>query len=150
MENGVVIATVPAPPRKVPDRRDFKVLLEQEYEVAMANLPRAAWEPWSKMKTEKLSALRRLAKDQDRRPREDPQWAHLATKDEAICSKWDEIEEYLSQLVGVSPGIQGFRSNQIVAAMRGADEWKTNQAKGVSVDPVQGGGKPARRSVFRR
>ena len=146
----VGVTTTPAPPRKAPDRRDFKVLLEEEYEVAMANLPRAAWEPWSKIKTEKISALIRLATDQEQRPRTEPQFAALVPLDEAICSRWDEVEFYLQTLMKVSPGVQALRSNQLVAAFRGADEWKTNQAKGIAVEPAQGGEKRARRGVFSR
>jgi hypothetical protein len=150
-QNGIAVAvSTPAPPRKAPDRRDFKVLLDEEYEVAMSNLPRAAWEPFSKIKAEMLDTLQYLAHRQDRQ--EDlglvEPWPRVVQKTLQAC---DAIKAYLDQLVKVSPGVQALRSNQLVAAFRGADEWKTNQAKGIQVDPAQGGGeKRARRGVFSR
>ena len=141
--NGAVVA-IPAPPKKALDRRDFLTLLNREYDVAMSNLPRPAWEPFSGIKAEMLSALTRLADYDSPGPAEDLVWQKALT-----C--WEQVKTYLDQLIQVSPGVQALRSNQIVAALRGADEWQNKNSKGIVAEQPQGGGKRGKRGgVFSR
>lgn len=122
----------PAPPKRPMDRRDFLTLLEQSYTKPLANLPRSAWEPVAALGAEFKASLQRIANHDT--PEE------LLHVEETCLIKWDQVKRYLEELVEVSPAVGSLRSNQIVAAMRGADELQNKPSSEITVGGNQGGG----------
>lgn len=142
LENHVsVVQPVAAKPRV--NLKDFMVLLNEEYDVALANLPKAAWEPLAALKAEVLSSLKRLAD----KPDEDGQALLIVRK--RTYQKWDIVKSYLDQLVKVSPGVQALRSEQLVAGMRG-DETVIRSASGIVAQQSGGEGNARKGGILRR
>lgn len=98
-------ASVEVMARRPLDKRPERLLLDDQWDAKLANMPRSTWEPISYLASEHDEALTRI---EAMNIPEDLEWVR-----DLALDRWRQVGAWIDRLEQKSVGIQGFRSHQL-------------------------------------